>query len=232
MNKAIIHSLFTFLLFCGLAQAKEEFREFTSASGQTMIARPVAVIGSNVRIEREDGSEFNVDVTIFSKEDQAYLKSWTLKFLVDQGRLLKINAKGSSSNAEKSQTTSTKIKTWEGFYLVNVENISDIDIDNLRIEYELFVYDDLAAADKRRAGDIDSKSGSFDVKRLSARKSIDFESEHVKMMETELKSGWYYVGGGDEESKDKLEGIRMKIYSGKELLMRYATTDNLWTKYK
>ena len=29
-----------------------------------------------------------------------------------------------------------------------------------------------------------------------------------------------------------MEGIRMKIYSGKELLMRYATTDNLWTKYK
>lgn len=232
MTKAILHSLFTFFIFCSLAEAKEEFREFTSASGQTMTARPVAVIGSQVRIEREDGSEFNVDTSIFAKEDAEYLKMWMLKFLAEQGRLLKINAKGSSDNSEKSQTESTKIKTWEGFYLIKVENVSDVDIDDLRIEYEFFVYDDKAAADKRNSGDVDPKSGKLEAKRLSARKTVDFQSDRVKMMETELKSGWYYVGGGDEESKDRLEGIRMKIYSGKEFLMRYADTEILWSKYK
>ena len=68
-----ILGLFTALT--SLATANE-FRTFTNTAGKTMEARVTAKANGKVKIQRKDGTEFTVAVTVFTKEDQDFIATW------------------------------------------------------------------------------------------------------------------------------------------------------------
>ncbi len=197
-----------------------------------MNARPVAVIGQNIRIKRDDGAEFTVAPDIFSEKDQKFLKEWRLTFLMDQGRLLKINTKEGGTRKERSQDGGIESWDWNGYYEITLENSSDIDLKNVRVEYVFFKFDDQIAADSRKDGDYKKQEGEYNINFLSARKSITTSTERIAMQKTELDAGYYWVGGGAKKSMDKLLGISMKIYVGDQLIARYASPKDILDKVR
>ncbi|VGO20315.1 hypothetical protein [Pontiella sulfatireligans] len=62
-----------------VAQAAEEFREFTARDGRTLKAKVITYdAGSGkVKIEREDGQRISVQRNAFQPDDQAYIRQWT-----------------------------------------------------------------------------------------------------------------------------------------------------------
>ncbi len=51
-------------------------REFSSADGRKIEAEVVMVKGGEVTIRRSDGKDYSLAITLFSPEDQAFLRSW------------------------------------------------------------------------------------------------------------------------------------------------------------
>ncbi|WP_309382400.1 hypothetical protein [Cerasicoccus frondis] len=232
MRKAIHCTLLTLITWCQLIHAEELFREFTSTSGQTMMARPVSVVGEQIRIQREDGGEFNVNTDIFSQKDQDYLIEWRLKFLQDQGRLFKINTKEGSTKKTKTKTMTKESWDWQGYYEITLENRSDLALSNVRIEYTYFLFNEQEAATSRNDGRIEKETGEIKIKHLSPRKTVTNSTSKIPMRETELDSNAYYVNGGDDKSKDRLEGIAMKIFVGDTLVAHYADPSNILQKMR
>lgn len=233
MKCATIYTLL--LMFTAAWCQAVEYREFTSTSGQKMMARPVNIIGKQVRIEREDGQEFNVTLDMFSEKDQEYLREWMLAKLANDGRLFTIQAKEGGTRKEKTGskgTSSMVYKTWEGYYKLIIQNDSDLALKDLRIEYRYYIFDDDMGATKRSEGDTKVTKGELKISLLGPRKTAELETIKTRMQESELGAGWYYSNGGDRGSKDKLEGLRMRIYKGDLLLVDYSEPSTLREQHK
>jgi len=52
-----------------------EYRQFTDTQGRTIEARVLRVQGDRVTIQRSDGRQFTVAISIFSEADQQYIRS-------------------------------------------------------------------------------------------------------------------------------------------------------------
>ena len=75
MNPFLRLSLFSlFLLLQNYLTAQEPMRIWTSSEGRTLEARFIEQVGSNVKIKTEQGQEFTLPITRFSKADQEYVK--------------------------------------------------------------------------------------------------------------------------------------------------------------
>jgi len=225
-------SIFILIFTAAHSVAFAQYREFTDKSGRTMRAKPVNVVGAQVRIEREDGHEFTVPVMVFSEEDQKYLQKWMLTFLAEHDRLLSVNAKGDGTKKMSRDSGSIEYDYWKGFYKITIENESDIALDGLKVDYRYFIFDDAVAADRRSDGDTKKIAGTAPIPMLGARAKIELETVRTDMTASKLAPGWYYTNGGDDSSKDKLDGIWIKIYRDDLLLEEYSDPTNLREKQK
>ncbi|GHB94892.1 hypothetical protein [Cerasicoccus arenae] len=223
---------FTLLLLCMSLWAADDYRDFTDKAGRVMQAKPVSVIGNQVRIQREDGQEFNVSTDIFAKADQEFLDEWMLLHLAKNDRLFKIGAKEDGTRKEKTDREPMTYYNWEGFYKLSIENKSDLILDDIRVEYRFFVFDDTIAAQKRSEGQTDKTSGDLKIKLIGPRKTVVVETDKAKMQESKLDGGWVFTNSGDRASKDKLEGIHLKVFKGDLELLDYSEPTSLREKYK
>jgi len=126
----------------------EAFRVFTDTKNRTITARPINIVGNKIRIEREDGVELNINRDIFTENDQRYLMYWAIKKLSADNRLT-IHTKRPygkvAKKAEEIVLTSGRvvedgfrIKQYDGYYQVTIENGSGLTLNNLRAAYILF----------------------------------------------------------------------------------------------
>jgi len=80
LRQRLARSLFLFglLIFvswtCSSSVAQDEFREFRDQRGRTVQARVVTVDGDQVTIQRRDGRQFTVAISVLSASDQEFLR--------------------------------------------------------------------------------------------------------------------------------------------------------------
>ncbi|MGE9296598.1 MAG: hypothetical protein ACQKBV_09955 [Puniceicoccales bacterium] len=224
------------LLLVSAISAFGQYREFTGKDGRTMMAKPVNVVGAQIRIEREDGMEFNVSPEIFSEEDQKFLKRWLLDFLVDQKRLFDISTKRSHGKKKKTKTDSYsreyEIYRWLSGYQIDLRNKSDITFNNIRIDYVKFVFRDASPSISGDDEHTEKVSGKIELPLLRPNATVELATHGVEMEEIEydLKSGWYTPGKVDTRIEDKLEGIMMRIYVDDYLVASYSDPSTLAEK--
>ena len=72
---------FTFVLTIGniLSFGESNFRTFIDSQGREMSAKLTQVSGDDVYIERLDGLSTRVDISIFGKDDQGFIREWDRK---------------------------------------------------------------------------------------------------------------------------------------------------------
>lgn len=220
------------IILAALPLQADNYREFTDKQGRTMKAELINVIGKQVRIKREDGATFNVDPSVFSKEDQEFIELWMLKTLADRDALFDISVKSAKTNVKKHKREGIDAKTWEGFYKVELTNESDLTLQDLKIEYKLWVFHNEVAGEKSSSGRTEIVSGAIDLPRMRGRGDFKFDTVKAEMRSTDLKSGYYWTGGGEKKSEDELEGFRMRIYYSGKLIYDWASPSNLKTEYR
>lgn len=210
-----------------------EYYEFTDAQGRSIMAKPVRVVGDKVEIQREDGNKYIVDPAIFGTKGQAYLTKWMQDQLMSSGNVLKISAKSATTRKQKDGSSrGVEIKRFKGYYKIKVTNESDLDLKNLQMQYRYFLFKNQVAADKRSAGKTMRVAGEIKIPSLRGHSDLDFETAQSDMMETELKSGYYWLGGGKARSEDELEGIWVRIYQGDKMIAEFANPSTLPKKEK
>lgn len=73
--------LFVFFVTTGslLSAGESTFRTFSDRQGREMNAKLTHVSGDDVYIERRDGLSTKVNISIFSKDDQDFIRNWDRK---------------------------------------------------------------------------------------------------------------------------------------------------------
>ncbi len=75
IKQGIVSGLLAAALVCGLSQ-RGFARDFTSSTGQKIVAELVFVSGDSVTLKRSDGKTVAVALSRFSDEDQEYILEW------------------------------------------------------------------------------------------------------------------------------------------------------------
>ena len=123
-------------LVLALVSASAEMRTFVSNSGKAMKAEIVSHLDGKVKIKREDGKEFEVDPTIFCKEDQKFIASWMEKNqeAVDYRFTLDADKKV----IDRTGDSTSSYTKWA--YEISITNTSQDPVNNLKIQYRVLYY--------------------------------------------------------------------------------------------
>lgn len=214
-----------------LEAGESEFRTFTNPEGIEMEAKLTLVSGDDVYIERRDGLATKVDISIFSKDDQKFIREWAKKDALTSGDVDAQFKTHVSSRSGWESTGGIRRKRWKEGYEVVVENNSDFDMKDVRIEYLVLKFEDAIAAEKRSEGVERKLKGSAKIGPIGKRSTGTVETEQFPMLETKLEPGFYWVGGGKKTSEDEMRGIWVKIYAGDLLVAEVCRPENLSRKY-
>ena len=71
----LIYSVVLFFLLIKICVAQEEFRKWTSSSGQILEAKFIKFSGNSIVLKRVDGRQFTLSPKIFIESDRQYLRS-------------------------------------------------------------------------------------------------------------------------------------------------------------
>lgn len=226
--KITLFFLQAFLFVTTLHAQQAPLREFTNKQGQTMMARPINVVGNQVRIQRQDGAEFTVPFDIFSEKDQQFLYNWAVYFLASNDRLLEIGTRSSTTSPSKTEPSAGIIAyEYEGFYRITLKNISDLELSDLKVEYRFFFFQNAIAATRRSEGKDIRISGSETINNFKPHSDLTFETRKADMKDTELKPGYYWEGGGRAKSSDSLKGIWVRVYYDNKVIAEFANPSTI-----
>jgi hypothetical protein len=209
------------------------FRTFSDSQGREMEAKLTRVSGEDVYIERHDGLNTKVNISIFSEEDQKYIREWERKETIkDDAIEIRFKTDVESKSGWESHGTGIEKKTWRESYAIVLTNKSQIDIKDIRIEYFILKYEDALAAQKKVEGEILTLTGVTKVPLLKARGEATAETKKFPMLQTRLEPGYVWRGGGKKTSEDDMQGIWVKVYVGEVLAAELSKPENLVHKEK
>ncbi|MEM7145926.1 MAG: hypothetical protein AAF591_12385 [Verrucomicrobiota bacterium] len=96
-----------------LPAARAEMREFTDPNGNTMTAEIVSASGDTVSMKRSDGKTFTTKVTVFSQDDQDYIKQWIEDEQSNRTPRVDIDVNTGKSNREAQDDYDDRIQSFE-----------------------------------------------------------------------------------------------------------------------
>lgn len=201
------------------------FRLFTDPQGREMQAKLTLVSGNDVFIERQDGLATKVDISIFSRDDQAYIRDWERKDA--WGKDVKLVFKSHVTNRSGWEGSTILRKTWEEGYEVLIENETAFDMEDVRIEYMILKFDDAMAAQTRSAGEIVKLKGKTKVGKVPAWSEKGTETKQFPMEQTKLAGNTRWANGGKETSKDTMDGIWVRVFVGDFMAAEMTRPENL-----
>ncbi len=195
-----------------------------------MTAKLTQVSGEDVYIERLDGLTTKVGISIFSKDDQEFIRDWARKQAIKDDA---IEVRFTTDVEDKSKWRSSggiMRKTWKESYGIVLKNTSTMDMKNIRIEYLIFKFEDAVAAQKRSEGVIRHLTGTTKLPLIRSGDEATAATEKFPMLETKLEPGYYWKGGGKKTSEDEMNGIWIKVYVGDILATEVSRPENLMRK--
>lgn len=228
--KPIICAVFLFLASTLLGA--DTFRTFTDSQGREMSAKVTRVSGDEVSIQRKDGLSTRVPINVFSQVDQDYIRAWESENFLKSG-IVEVRFAEDEGDETKGSSGGIRSVTYDANYEVILKNTSDRPVKDIRVEYLMLKFTDEVAAKKRSAGQQERQKGQLELASLAGRTESRLATKKFSMRETSLEPGWTWAGGEAgkaRESKDKLEGIWVKVYSGDLLILETARPESLMRK--
>lgn len=198
--------------------AAEDYRTFTSTDGASMQARILEVSGYQVTIERDDMRRFTVAISMFSDDDQKYIKQWAEEAAKVDVRL-SIETFKRKGKVRKSEQVAIEIEEFPAYYEVEVFNETFEEITNLKAKYTIIHYKSIPGSTTPPTKE--SKSGEAMISKIAGRSKVSFSTESFESVRTELENGYYWTSGADDKSKDGLGGIWVKFYYEGEMVSEY-----------
>jgi hypothetical protein len=129
---------------------------------------------------------------------------------------------------DKSSTGIEKITTEKWVYNVTIDNKSARDHADLDVRYVIYAAD--VEPGSKAPPKIIRKRGSTKVAAIKSHSTSTFTTEPIDLVKTQLSQGVTYGSGARPRANDTLEGIRLRIYKGDEMLAEVARPPSLATK--
>lgn len=130
------------VLLVGLAAVgapAEDYHIFTDTLGRAVEGKVTSFDSykKQIQIERKDGKRVWVSPTLFSVDDQVYIKEWIAAYQILDESSLRISMKKKHGDKYGSKKESKKGETI--FFEVTFDNHTDAEIGGLRVEYKYFI---------------------------------------------------------------------------------------------
>ncbi len=198
-------------------------REFTDVQGRKLEGELISVSGPQAVIKRAaDGQTFTVMTSQFSPEDQRFMD----EFSVSQMRyVFEVKLAKDKLGATKTKQNNVTYSAEQWAYKVAVTNRSTVDIDNLRVDYWLFLKADDG---KIKAGPRVQQSGNVSMKGLLKRAGVyQFQTKTLTLSRQELDGGFYFADGTKNKARDSVGGVALRFFKGNKEVFAWATDPDL-----
>ncbi len=232
---------FSFLAAGVSATGDAVARTLTAADGRVIEAEVLGFEGEQVRIKRADtGRVFTLPLAAFAEADQAALRveaakavpKLAAKDLALELSRVRFDARKSRTDVKMADGSITKnlleITEEDWGYTVTLRNLTGAPVEGLRAEYRLFTKID-ELKNSGRAPRIRRKEFSLEFETLPASGRTSMRTEFVTTRKTDLKGGYEWAGTGDNDTRDTLHGIWLRIYQGDDLVLESASPSGLAT---
>ena len=214
-----------------LSAGEPAFRTFSDSQGREMSAKLTQVSGDDIYIERLDGLSTKVNISMFSKEDQEFIRDWDRKETLKNDAIkVRFITDIEDKSGWEDNLRGVLVKTWKESYGIELSNESQLDLKNIRIEYLIFKYEDAVAAQKRSEGEVRYLTDETKVPALVVRSTVRVSTKKFPMRETKLAPGFIWPGGGKRTSKDEMRGIWIKVFVGEILAAEVSKPEHLMRK--
>lgn len=182
--------------------ATAEPRVFTNTEGQEIIAEIVSAKGTTV-VLRKDGREIETSITIYSQEDQAFIRNWMKEnpAQVDYRLVIEASKKKLGRTSSPVGYYNFREATWA--YVITVENRSRDTASGLTLEYRIFKENNVNEGYPRRPNEINEKKGSVEIPNLKTNRKAEITTDSFVLSEID-----YYT---TNDFVDELMGILLRI---------------------
>lgn len=217
-------------VFCLLGSLQaSDFRVFKDTQGREMEAMLTRVSGEDVYIERRDGLSTKVALSIFSKADKDYIQEWERKEILRNGAF---KVRFSKETTQKNESSNGGIfsERYKAGYNIHITNTTQKSFDDIQVEYKIYKYKDALNTHKRREGDMVHDKGEVSLNQIYADSESVVQTKLFPMLETKLEPGYRWEEGGKETSKDRLEGVWIRVYVGDLMVHEESRPENLMRK--
>ena len=210
-------------------RAATEYRDFLDTQGRTIRGR---VMGYDdplemVIIERDNKRSSKVSLSIFSGEDQQYIRAWGHNKSFLSTSLFKISAKRKEFRDKNSDLSGgDKSRKFEnlGFEVI-LENRSTMELKDLEIEYCIYYEQEKTLKGKQVTDDC-VRFCNLEVGGIPPKSKKELLTELVEI---------FHESAENSIQKGRLQGIRFRVYiklpSGEKLTREYnqpASLDKIW----
>jgi hypothetical protein len=223
-------------------------RTLTAADGRVIEAEVLGFEGEKVRIRRADtGQTFTLPVEAFAEADREALRAEAAQATEKPAKAppklsaqdvaieftrVRFDARKSKVNVKMADGSTAKglleVTEEEWGYTVTLRNLTGAPVEGLRAEYRLFTKID-ELKNSGRAPRIRRKAFALEFETLPAAGRISARTEFVTTRKTDLKGGYEWAGTGDDDTRDTLHGIWLRVYQGDELVLESASPSGLAT---
>ena len=126
------------MAFAASSLVDAQTRPFTNDNGTVIQAELVSHTVDKVKLKRTDGKEFEVNPSIFSDEDESYIKNWMTKTPAVKNYNFKvaISKKKMEGNSMNMGYKRVKNDLWS--YVISITNNSQEPVSNLTVRYRVF----------------------------------------------------------------------------------------------
>ena len=131
-------TLAVFVAFGGSSWLNAQTRPFTNDNGTVIQAELVSHKGDKVKLKRTDGKEFEVNPSIFSDEDEAYIKDWMARTPATKNYNFKIAISKKKMEANSMNMGYKRVKNDLWSYVISITNSSQQSVSNLTVKYRVF----------------------------------------------------------------------------------------------
>jgi hypothetical protein len=188
--------------------AHAEFRDFTNANGNVIRAELVSHKAGKVKLKRADGKEFEVAPTVFSLDDQTFIKEWMKKNPETIAYRLDISADKKKVAGDTKNMGYKLVKNEKWSFLISLKNISRDPASNLTVKYRVFYSN---AADGSYSA---SSSDQSSLRMVEGEGKLEAELDYNRTMQvttTPVQIDTVDYDGGGSRYKDELKGCLVRV---------------------
>ena len=205
-----------------------EQRVFRSLKGQEIIAEIVSAKGDMVTLKKDD-REMETSISIYSPEDQAYIRKWMEANPAAIDYALEIDASKKKIGRMSTPTGYYNRREGTWAYSITLENRSRDTAAGLKLEYRIFKESNVSDSGyPRRPNTVIEKKNSIDIPDLQTNRSAEITTDSFTLIEISYDGSYDYT--------DELIGILLRVVdSNGKVVAEFkggtqAITEKKWEK--
>lgn len=193
--------------------AEDGFRVFTDLQGRVVSARIIQVDDARglVELEMENKRRTKVKPSIFSEEDQAYIREWELcRTFMSSSGLRFAGEKKVIEDWSDSPGAGINREYEKNVYRCELKNGSPIPFENVAVEYCVYWEQEIPQKGGEQRLEKDY-SGRHEIARIEPRATAEFQTDPVTLVYQYLQGGYYYIDGATGKQSSKMKGVWLKV---------------------